>query len=160
TSAVTMRLNTLSVLSFISAVAAMPSAFGNSNGWANKGNTDVDWSVPDGMTVHEAQAKCGNQAQLSCCNKARYAGDTTDAEKGILAGALSNLISGGSGADGLGLFDQCSRLDLQIGLLIPVQDLVKKKCQQNIACCQGSGADADHDLVGAGLPCVALGALI
>jgi hypothetical protein len=108
-----MRLNTLSVLTFISTVAAMPPAWGNSNGMDNKGNTDVRFSVPDDMTVHQAQAKCGDQAQLSCCNKATYAKDTTDAEKDLLAGALSNLIAGGSGSEGLGLFEQCSQLDLQ-----------------------------------------------
>jgi hypothetical protein len=109
-----MQLFTLMAL-VASAVALPPSApmVGNSNGVANKGNTDVRYPVPDDMTVHQAQAKCGDQAQLSCCNKATYAGDTTDAEDGILAGALSNLVAGGSGSDGLGLFDQCSQLDLQ-----------------------------------------------
>ncbi|KAJ5832768.1 hypothetical protein N7474_001079 [Penicillium riverlandense] len=157
-----MRLNTLSVLTFISTVAAMPPAFGHSNGMGNMGNTDGLFPVPDDMTIDQAQAKCGNEAQLSCCNKARYAKDTTDAEKGILAGALSNLISGGSASEGVGLFQECSQLDLQIPILIgiPLQDLVKKKCQQNIACCQNSPSSADHDGVGAGLPCITLGALL
>ncbi|KAJ5619948.1 hypothetical protein N7510_003932 [Penicillium lagena] len=157
-----MQLITLMAL-VASAVALPPSGpmFGNANGIANKGNTDVHWQVPEDMTVHQAQAKCGDQAQLSCCNKATYAGDTTDAEKGILAGALSNLISGGSGSDGLGLFDQCSNLDAQVPIIgIPIQDLVKKKCQQNIACCQNSPSSASHDLIGLGLPCIALGALL
>lgn len=69
--------------------------------------------VPEGMTVKEAQAKCGDQAQLSCCNKATYAGDTTDVNSGILGGTLSNLIGAGSGASGAGIFDQCSKLDVQ-----------------------------------------------
>ena len=77
------------------------------------------------MTVSQAQAKCGDQAQLSCCNKALYAGD-------------------GSGGTGIELFDQCSKLDIQIPILIaiPIQDLVNQKCKQNIACCQTSPSDA------------------
>ncbi|KAJ5832769.1 hypothetical protein N7474_001080 [Penicillium riverlandense] len=157
-----MQLFTLMAL-VASAVALPPSPpmVGNANGMANKGNSDVRFQVPDDMTVHQAQAKCGDQAQLSCCNKATFAGDTTDAENGILAGALSNLISGGSGSEGLGLFQQCSQLDLQVPIIgIPLQDLIKKKCQQNIACCQNSPSSASDDLIGLGLPCVALGALI
>jgi hypothetical protein len=116
---------------------------GNGNGVGNKGNTDVRFAVPDNMTVKQAQAKCGDQAQLSCCNKATYAGDTTDINSGMLGGALSNLIGSGSGANGLGLFDQCSKLDLQIPIIgIPLQDLVNQKCKQNIACCQNSPSSA------------------
>ncbi|CEL04252.1 Putative Rodlet peptide (Fragment) [Aspergillus calidoustus] len=105
-----------------------------------------------------ASDKCGDQAQLSCCNKATYAGDTTEVADGILAGALSNLIGAGSGAEGLGLFDQCSKLD--VALLIGVQDLINQQCKQNIACCQNSGSSADGDLIGVGLPCIALGSIL
>ncbi|KAJ6132522.1 fungal hydrophobin [Penicillium samsonianum] len=137
---------------------------GNANGVGNKGNTDVRFAVPDNMTVKQAQAKCGDQAQLSCCNKAVYAGDTTDINSGMLGGTLSNLIGSGSGASGLGLFDQCSKLDLQIPIvnLIPinVQDLINQKCKQNIACCQNSPSSANSDLIGLGLPCVALGSIL
>ncbi|KGO45631.1 Hydrophobin [Penicillium expansum] len=117
---------------------------GAGNGVGNKGNTDVRFSVPDNLTVKQAQAKCGDQAQLSCCNKAVYAGDTTDINSGILGGTLSNLIGSGSGASGLGLFDQCSKLDLQVPILalLPIQDLVNQKCKQNIACCQNSPSSA------------------
>lgn len=116
---------------------------GSGNGVGNKGNTDVRFTVPDNMTVKQAQAKCGDQAQLSCCNKAVYAGDTTDINSGILGGTLSNLIGSGSGASGLGLFDQCSKLDLQIPIIgIPIQDLINQKCKQNIACCQNSPSSA------------------
>ncbi|KAJ5145842.1 uncharacterized protein N7515_000406 [Penicillium bovifimosum] len=135
---------------------------GNANGIANKGNTNVRFPVPDNMTVKQAQAKCGDQAQLSCCNKATYAGDTTDVNSGMLGGTLSNLIGSGSGASGLGLFDQCSKLDLQIPILIgiPIQDLINQKCKQNIACCQNSPSSANSDLIGLGLPCVALGSIL
>ncbi|KAJ9489528.1 hypothetical protein VN97_g3762 [Penicillium thymicola] len=134
---------------------------GSGNGVGNKGNNDVRFNVPDNMTVKQAQAKCGDQAQLSCCNKAVYAGDTTDINSGMLGGTLSNLIGSGSGASGLGLFDQCSKLDLQIPIIgIPIQDLINQKCKQNIACCQNSPSSANSDLIGLGLPCVALGSII
>jgi hypothetical protein len=136
------------VLGLAATVAALPppsaGGLGNANGVANKGNTNVKFPVPDNMTVKQAQAKCGDQAQLSCCNKAVYAGDTTDINSGMLGGTLSNLIGSGSGASGLGLFDQCSKLDLQIPILIavPIQDLINQKCKQNIACCQNSPSSA------------------
>jgi hypothetical protein len=69
--------------------------------------------VPDGMTVEQGSSKCGDQAQLSCCNEADYAGDTTKVADGLAAGLLSNLIGGGSSADGLGLFSQCSKLNVR-----------------------------------------------
>ncbi|CEJ54629.1 Rodlet protein [Penicillium brasilianum] len=161
---------TISALISLAALATAlppvgPSAggFGNANGVDNKGNTQIRFPVPDDLTIKQAQAKCGDQAQLSCCNHATYAGDTTDVSKGLLAGTLGHLIGSGSGSEGLGLFDQCSQLDVQVPILlglIGVQDLVKKNCQQNIACCQNSPSGAGDDLVGAGLPCIALGALL
>ncbi|KAL4760232.1 hydrophobin family protein [Aspergillus foveolatus] len=149
------------VVAFAASVAALPPATDSQlagNGVGNKGNSNVKFPVPDNVTVKQASDKCGDQAQLSCCNKAVYAGDTTEVEDGILAGALSNLIGAGSGAEGLGLFDQCSKLD--IALLIGVQDLVNQQCKQNIACCQNSPSSADGDLIGVGLPCIALGSIL
>ncbi|CAL5869917.1 uncharacterized protein PFLUO_LOCUS4150 [Penicillium psychrofluorescens] len=105
------------------------------------------------MTVKQAQAKCGDQAQLSCCNKATYAGDTTDIDSGMLGGVLSNLIGAGSGADGLGLFEHCSPV-------LPIIPIISEQCKQNIACCQNSPSSANGDLIGLGLPCVALGAIL
>ena len=145
-----MQFTLSTVLALAATVVALPPSgpsaggVGNANGVGNKGNTNVRFPVPDNMTVKQAQAKCGDQAQLSCCNKATYAGDTTDVNSGMLGGTLSNLIGAGSGSDGLGLFDQCSKLDLQIPLLIavPLQDLVNQKCKQNIACCQNSPSSA------------------
>ncbi|KAJ5381864.1 uncharacterized protein N7496_004292 [Penicillium cataractarum] len=163
-----MQFALSALLGLAATVAALPpvapaaGGVGNANGVANKGNTQVRFAVPDNMTVKQAQAKCGDQAQLSCCNKATYAGDTTDVNSGILGGTLSNLVGSGSGSDGLGLFDQCSKLDLQIPVLIgvPLQDLVNQKCKQNIACCQNSPSSANSDLIGLGLPCVALGSIL
>ncbi|KAF4763484.1 hypothetical protein N7455_010909 [Penicillium solitum] len=149
------------VLAFAGLAAAMP-AENVANGVQHQNGGAPRFPVPDNLTVKQAQAKCGDQAQLSCCNKATYAGDTTDINSGILAGTLSNLIGAGSGADGLGLFNQCSKLDAQIPVLIGVgvQDLLNQNCKQNIACCSNSPSTASDDLVGAGLPCVALGSIL
>ncbi|GIJ85880.1 hypothetical protein Asppvi_004744 [Aspergillus pseudoviridinutans] len=151
------------VLAFAVSVAALPQKDLNAagNGVGNKGNANVRFPVPENMTVKQATEKCGDQAQLSCCNKATYAGDVTDIDEGILAGTLKNLIGGGSGSEGLGLFDQCSKLDLQIPIIgIPIQDLVNQKCKQNIACCQNSPSDAGESLIGLALPCIALGSIL
>ncbi|GAQ09452.1 hydrophobin [Aspergillus lentulus] len=151
------------VLAFAVSVAALPQHDANAagNGVGNKGNANVRFPVPDDITVKQATEKCGDQAQLSCCNKATYAGDVTDIDEGILAGTLKNLIGGGSGSEGLGLFNQCSKLDLQIPIIaIAVQDLVNQKCKQNIACCQNSPSDASGSLIGLGLPCIALGSIL
>ncbi|KAJ5464577.1 uncharacterized protein N7458_000263 [Penicillium daleae] len=158
-----MRILNFPLVLFATGVFALPPNAGESNGSGDvgKGKGQIRFPVPEGMTVKEAQAKCGDQAQLSCCNHATYAGDTTDVNEGILAGTLSHLVGTGSGASGLGLFDQCSQLDAHIPIVgIAVQDLIKKHCQQNIACCQNSPSSASGDFIGLGLPCVALGALL
>ena len=62
------------------------------------------------MTVEEASSKCGNQAQLSCCNEVDYVGDTTTIQKGVASGILSGLLGQGSGAEGIGAFKGCSKL--------------------------------------------------
>ncbi|KAL4911350.1 hypothetical protein BDW74DRAFT_164873 [Aspergillus multicolor] len=166
-----MMFTAKTIFWFAAYVAAIPSAptvnnkgvgngVGNKgvgNGVANKGNSDVRFPVPDGMTVKQASDKCGDQAQLSCCNKATYAGDTTNVNDGLLAGLLSNLLGAGSGAEGLGLFEECSKVDVPI---IAVNDILNKKCEQNIACCQDTDSDASGDLIGVALPCIALGALL
>ncbi|KAL2822770.1 hypothetical protein BDW59DRAFT_163582 [Aspergillus cavernicola] len=113
--------------------------------------------VPSSMTVKEGSTKCGDQAQLSCCNKAKYGGDSTVVSKGIASGLLSNLLGAGSAAEGLGAFTGCSKLDLPI---FGIQDILNQQCKQSIACCAGSGSSADKDVVGVALPCLALGALL
>ncbi|KAL4936153.1 hypothetical protein BDV06DRAFT_228149 [Aspergillus oleicola] len=114
--------------------------------------------VPDGVTVKEASTKCGDQAQLSCCNDVKYGGDTTEVADGLAAGLLSDLLGAGSAADGLGAFTECSKLD--ISALIGVEDLINQQCKQNIACCAQSPGSADEDLIGATLPCIALGSIL
>ncbi|KAJ5518087.1 hypothetical protein LT330_005809 [Penicillium expansum] len=148
------------VLALAGFSAALPAESMN-NGLQHQNGTPR-FPVPDSLTIEQAQAKCGDQAQLSCCNKATYAGDTTDINSGILGGTLSNLIGAGSGASGLGLFDQCSKLGAQIPIVIgiPIQDILNQQCKQNIACCANSPSTASGNLVGAALPCVALGSIL
>jgi hypothetical protein len=118
TSTFKMQFTLSAILGFAALAAAMPTE-NMSNGLSGH-HEKPRFSVPADMTVKQAQAKCGDQAQLSCCNKATYAGDTTDVNSGILGGTLSNLIGAGSGADGVGIFDQCSKLDVQSKLTLPM----------------------------------------
>ncbi|KAB8228631.1 hypothetical protein ETB97_012404 [Aspergillus alliaceus] len=159
-----MQFSIAAVLALATAVAAgaLPPAGVNSGTGAGEkvGNNDIRFPVPDSVTTKQASDKCGDSAQLSCCNKVTYAGDTTDVDEGLLAGALSNLIGAGSGSQGIGLFDECSKIDIPIINLVNVQDLLNKKCQQNIACCQRTESSADGSLIGVALPCIALGALL
>ncbi|KAK1144287.1 hypothetical protein N8T08_005700 [Aspergillus melleus] len=123
-------------------------------------NDAVKFPAPKGMTVKEGQEKCGDQAQLSCCNKASVGGDTTNVHKG--GGQLSGVLGSGSASEGASLFSECSKLDAQVTvlLLLGVQDVLDQQCNQNVACCQSNGGDASDSLVGASLPCVALGSLL
>ncbi|KAL4871851.1 hypothetical protein BDV12DRAFT_194001 [Aspergillus spectabilis] len=138
---------TLAILTFLASSNALPSPETN----------QVRFPIPNTMTIEEGSSKCGDQAELSCCNKATYAGDTTKVSDGIAAGLLSNLIGGGSGVDGLGLFSQCSKLNVRA--LIGVGDILNRQCKQNIACC-AKRHEASHNLIGASLPCVALGSIL
>ncbi|RAL04155.1 uncharacterized protein BO80DRAFT_257079 [Aspergillus ibericus CBS 121593] len=116
--------------------------------------------APAGMTVSQGQDTCGDNASLSCCNKATYAGDTTDYDSGVLSGLLSNLLGSGSGSQGIGLADQCSKVDVQALSLVGLNDLLNTQCEQNVACCQHSDSSADGSVVGLALPCIALGSLL
>ncbi|KAF3398175.1 Rodlet protein [Penicillium rolfsii] len=120
--------------------------------------------VPQDFTFEQADAKCGNDAVVSCCNKQIAAGPSSVENYGVLNGVLTNALGGGPGGEGLGLFNGCNDLNLNVPVLnlVPLnaQDLVNKKCQQNIACCQNTRSEANGDLVGVALPCVALGSLI
>ncbi|GFF57129.1 hydrophobin [Aspergillus udagawae] len=131
--------------------AAMEAGGGKEKGWGG-----YYPPIPSDMTIQEAAKKCGDQAQLSCCNKAIRSGDVTD-----IGGTLKNVIGGGSGTSGLEIFDQCSKLDVQIAILaIPIEDILNQQCKQNVACCMDNPADADGDLIGVGLACIALGSLL
>ncbi|KAJ6111270.1 conidial hydrophobin Hyp1/RodA [Penicillium sp. IBT 16267x] len=116
-------------------------------------------SIPKGMTVSQAQAKCGDNAKVNCCNKYTSNKDITTSNSGPLSGALQSAL-----AQGLGIGEQCNDLSLNIPVLNVVgggvDQLINQKCKQNIACCQNTGSSADNNLVGVALPCVALGSLI
>ncbi|KAL2822097.1 hypothetical protein BJX63DRAFT_427442 [Aspergillus granulosus] len=138
----------IAALSLFAAASAMP------NPGAQK---DVKFPIPDSMTVKQGSAKCGDQAQLSCCNDVRYGGDTTVVAEGVAAGLLSNLLGSGSAAQGLGAFTGCSKLPIAI---LGAQDILNQQCKQNIACCANSPGSADGNVVGATLPCIALGSIV
>jgi hypothetical protein len=72
------------------------------------GHSGVKFPVGPKTTLSEAQAKCGNDAKVSCCNKATYTHDITTVNQGVLAGVLASALGGGPGGDGLGLFGQCN----------------------------------------------------
>ncbi|KAL2797809.1 hypothetical protein BJX66DRAFT_82910 [Aspergillus keveii] len=146
-------------MKFTTAITAL-TLFAAASAFPNRGDAqkDIKFPVPDGMTVKEGSSKCGDQAQLSCCNKAKYGADTTVVADGLAAGLLSNLLGAGSAAEGLGAFTECSKLD--ISLLIGVEDILNQQCKQNIACCANSPGSADGDLIGATLPCIALGSVL
>lgn len=72
----------------------------------------VQYPVSKDVTFENAQAKCGNDAVVSCCNKKTVTGSVTDVNTGVLPGVLQNAIGGGPGADGLGLFNGCNDLNL------------------------------------------------
>lgn len=91
--------------------AATANGAGAGNGVGNQGNSQVRFAVPDDVTVKQASEKCGDNTQLSCCNKAVAAGDSTSISEGPLADGLRGLLGGdGSGSQGLGLFEQCGKL--------------------------------------------------
>ncbi|OOQ82796.1 Rodlet protein [Penicillium brasilianum] len=143
-------------LLFAATAMALPGAPSGGNG--------AEYPLSRDVTFQEANAKCGNDAVVSCCNKKSTTGDVTTLNQGVLANVLGSALGGGPGGDGLGLFNGCNDLNLNVPVLnlVPVnaQDLVNKKCQQSIACCQNTRSEANGDLVGVALPCVALGSLI
>ncbi|KAF7134054.1 hypothetical protein CNMCM5793_005634 [Aspergillus hiratsukae] len=113
-------------------------------------------TLPSDMTITEAASKCGDQAQLSCCNKAKRTGDVTD-----MGGLLKNALGGGSGNSPVEIFDQCSKLDVKVAVLaVPIHDILNQECKQNVACCQSNPGDASGNLLGADLACVALGSVL
>lgn len=85
-------------LLFAATVVALPS----------NGDSKVAFPVKHDTTVEQAQAQCGNDAKVSCCNKATYTHDINTENKGPLAGVLASALGGGPGGDGLGLFGQCN----------------------------------------------------
>ncbi|KAL1981577.1 hypothetical protein VTN96DRAFT_2456 [Rasamsonia emersonii] len=156
---------TAAILALATSVVALPNVGPSGQGEAHgkevskPGAQQPFWPLQQDVSVEEAKALCGNQAQVACCNDVAYtSGDTTQVSSGPLAGALTDLLGGKNGARGLALFDKCSKLN--VDLLIGVSDIVNQQCKQNIACCQNDSASADGDLIGVNIPCVALGSLL
>ncbi|KAJ5100100.1 conidial hydrophobin Hyp1/RodA [Penicillium argentinense] len=137
---------------------------GGSGDSAGSGNSNVQFPIGNKYTVEQAQAKCGNDAKVSCCNKATYTHDITTANTGPLAGVLGTALGGGPGGDGLGLFGQCNDISANVPVLNVVgggvDQLINQKCKQNIACCQNTDSNAEGNVVGVAVPCVALGSLL
>lgn len=79
-------------------------------GFPAMGINGVLFPVGNQYTLDQAQAKCGNDAKISCCNKVTYTHDINTADIGPLAGVLQDASGGGRGGDGLGLFGQCNDL--------------------------------------------------
>ncbi|KAF9890828.1 hypothetical protein FE257_005399 [Aspergillus nanangensis] len=158
-----MKFTTAALMGFVIAATAIPQD-GKYAGLTKVQDPDRPiYPAQNGVTVKQASKKCGDGAQLSCCNKVAYSGDSTDVTEGPLANLLSGLGGGqGSGARGVGLFDQCSKLPVNIDilLLLGINDALNQECKQNVVCCQGNGASSDGDLLGLNLPCVALGSVI
>ncbi|KAJ5259591.1 conidial hydrophobin Hyp1/RodA [Penicillium angulare] len=144
-------------LLFAATVVALPQP-----GDVNTGGNKVKYPVSNKTTLKQAQNTCGNDAKVSCCNEATYTKDVTNNANGPLAGVLQSALGAGSG--GLGLFGQCNDLSLNVPVLNVVggglDQLVEQKCKQNIACCQDTKSDANGNLIGVAIPCVALGSLI
>lgn len=57
------------------------------------------------MTVEEASSSCGDNQQISCCNKTEQGDDVSKAD-----GVLSGLLNGALGD--LSLADQCSAISV------------------------------------------------
>lgn len=73
-------------------------------------------SIPKGMTVSQAQAKCGDNAKVNCCNKYTTNKDITTNNSGPLSGALQSAL-----AQGLGIGEGCN--DLSVNGIIPLSKL-------------------------------------
>ncbi|EEA24305.1 hypothetical protein TMatcc_007391 [Talaromyces marneffei ATCC 18224] len=149
---------TTALLALAATAVALPNVGPSPPKGGELGKQQPFWPVDQGVTVEEAKAACGNNNQVACCDDTTFTGDQVEVESGPLAGALKELIGGKNGAKGLGLFDKCSNLNLDV--LLGTTDLISNHCKQNIACCQGNTADSSSDLVGLNIPCVALGSLV
>ncbi|KAF3406810.1 Rodlet protein [Talaromyces pinophilus] len=149
---------TTALLALAATAVALPNVGPAPGKGSEVGGQQTFWPVSDDVTVEEAKAACGTDNQIACCDDTTFTGDQVEVVSGPLAGALSDLLGGKNGAKGLGLFDKCSKLN--IDLIIGISDLINSQCKQNIACCQGNTADSEGDLIGLNVPCIALGSLL
>jgi len=115
-----MRFNSILTLGFIAVATAFPqpqlgavggllgSLTGGAGGTAGTAAVPLP-TVPYGTTIGSAINSCGDNTQLSCCNKADTSGDSVNEASGVLTDLLPGLLSGNGG---LGLFDGCSKLSV------------------------------------------------
>ncbi|QGI61106.1 hypothetical protein CEK27_005077 [Fusarium fujikuroi] len=93
-----------------------------------------------------AANSCANGQSVYCCNK-------------VTNKPAGNSVGDGAGiANGLSLFSQCSKVDVNV--IAIANNLLNKECQANAACCQDSPGTAGAGLVNAALPCVAISNLV
>ncbi|KAE8167747.1 hypothetical protein BDV40DRAFT_252619 [Aspergillus tamarii] len=151
-----MQFSIATVLALATAVAALPPAVGTGAG-QQVGHAKNKFELPENLTTKQAAEKCGSNAELKCCNKEVKTGDFTKVEEGLLNGLLENLIGGGQGSEGAAILDQCTNIPVNV-LDIPIVQ-PQKQCNQPISCCQNTKSSADGNLIGVGLPCIALSSL-
>jgi hypothetical protein len=108
---------TTALLALAATAVALPNV-GPSPKGNEVGKQEAFWPVSDEVTVEEAKAACGTDNQIACCDDTTFTGDQVEVESGPLAGALKDLLGGKNGAKGLGLFDKCSKLNLDSMSLI------------------------------------------
>ncbi|KAE8420176.1 hypothetical protein BDV36DRAFT_250217 [Aspergillus pseudocaelatus] len=151
-----MQFSVATVLALATAVAALPPASGTGAG-QEVGHADNQYNLPKELTTKQAAEKCGSNAELKCCNKQVKTGDFTKVEEGLLNGLLDSLTGGGQGSEGIALLDQCTNIPV-----IPIIPILspQKQCSQPISCCQNTKSSADGDLIGVGLPCIAISSLV
>jgi hypothetical protein len=114
----TIKMHYTSVILALAASAVALPNVGPSpkGGEVGKAKQEPFWPTSD-VSVEEAKAACGNDNQIACCDDTTLTGDQVEVESGPLAGALKNLLGGKNGAKGLGLFDKCSKLNLDRKIL-------------------------------------------
>ncbi|KAE8374250.1 hypothetical protein BDV26DRAFT_284452 [Aspergillus bertholletiae] len=151
-----MKFSVAAILALTTTVAALP-PLGGAGAGQQVGNSKNQFNLPKELNTQQAAEKCGDNAQLTCCNKQVRSGDFTEVEDGLLAGLLSNILGNGQGSEGLGLLDECT--NIPVAPVIPIVT-PQEQCKQPIACCQNTKGSADSSLIGLGLPCIALGSLL
>jgi hypothetical protein len=103
---------TTALLALAATAVALPNVGPSPNKGSAVGGQESFWPVSDDVTLEQAKATCGDDNQIACCDDTTFTGDQVEVESGPLAGALKNLLGGKNGAKGLGLFDKCSKLNI------------------------------------------------
>lgn len=109
---------TTALLALAATAVALPNVGPAPGKGSEVGGQESFWPVSDDVSVEEAKAACGDDNQIACCDDTTFTGDQVEVESGPLAGALKDLLGGKNGAKGLGLFDKCSKLNLDCMSLI------------------------------------------